>query len=580
MNRQPGQFRVRLELTLASVAVVAVLLVSSVSRRMLPGAFNDDAAYLALGRAFSSGAGYHSIYLVGSPFQVKYPPGFPAVLALLWEIAKGPAQVHALAVAVNIVACAIAGSILWWIARVRLGIRPLLTAAFVVLPFALDPAVQYFTLVLSEPLFLLATAISLLLYGRLRTFDVDVAVGSVEVQRFSHNAERETVNARRSLRSSGVGRAASLGLALAAAALFRTQGTVLIIAILAAVGVDSIRRRNLPTVAALSILPLTVWYAFAWHESRHAGLAAQASEQSYAAFLSGGTPLTIVLREAGTMRANLADYLSTLGTYLTAVPLAGRLLALALAVLGVVGTALLLRRDRALAFVLVANAVVLLAWPVYQDRFLFALLPLFGVAVGYALDRLLLPMRAPVRSEWLNGMLSALVALAGAGCVLRQHFIRVDAELARRSGRQPAVASPSYWLPLNSAFVSNISEWVAQRARRDDRIAVVAPAGVWLYTGRQTVPMEIVEPRAAPSVFDVPGRYLRSRIMADSVTLVVVETPFGLTAREVAAVRKACPNALRLVDSFSGISVFRARADDECLMRDGGRATGDGATSS
>ena len=54
--------------------VVLAHLALRAADRILIGAFNDDGAYVALGKALAGGLGYRLIYLVGDPVAVKYRP--------------------------------------------------------------------------------------------------------------------------------------------------------------------------------------------------------------------------------------------------------------------------------------------------------------------------------------------------------------------------------------------------------------------------------------------------------------------------------------------------------------------------
>src|SRR2546430_7918159 len=54
--------------------------------RILIGAFNDDGAYVALGKALAGGIGYRLIYLVGDPVAGKDPPGPPLLIPLPWKL--------------------------------------------------------------------------------------------------------------------------------------------------------------------------------------------------------------------------------------------------------------------------------------------------------------------------------------------------------------------------------------------------------------------------------------------------------------------------------------------------------------
>ncbi|OYV67368.1 MAG: hypothetical protein B7Z72_09750, partial [Gemmatimonadetes bacterium 21-71-4] len=455
-----------IEAVLAGLAVAIVLYSTSVSRHLLPGAFNDDGVYLALGRALSAGAGYRSTYLVGAPLQVKYPPGLPALLAVLWEFAKSPGQVQSLATAINIGACATAAGILWWIGRVSLGIPAVLVAAFTILPLMFDPAVQYFTLVLSEPLFLLATAGSLLLYDRVRrAVDPDAMKWPGAPLDYS----------------------VALGLVLAAAALIRTQGVVLMITLLLALALDLHFRRGLAIAAAAAVSPVAAWYLVAWARARHAMLASQASETGYLTFLLRGQPNVVMLREAHVIRDNLNDYASLLAGYLSGWRLAGVLACVVLSGLAVIGLALLRRRNRGLVFVLVGYVVVLLAWPVYQDRFLLPLLPLLGLASGYSLH--------VIAGRWvtfgggrLRTVLMAGVAFGGVAVFARQQWIRSDAEVASREHRQPAVYTPTFWLPGNA--------W-CWRPARQSRFSI--PSARWMCANRKASSFRSRPPPIAPA---------------------------------------------------------------------------------
>jgi hypothetical protein len=194
------------------------------------------------------------------------------------------------------------------------------------------------------------------------------------------------------------------------------------------------------------------------------------------------------------------------------------------------------------------------------------MLPLLGLAAGYALHvgvRRIVKRSSPTKVvRWE----SVAAAIGFALVLLRQLDIRREVEVARSTGRPPSISTPRLWLPGNAWFVDATVRWTMRSTSRDDRIAIVSPAGLWLYTGRQTVPMEVVEPRGAPSVFDVPGRYLASQIATEKITVVLAESPSGITAREIAAVRSACPGALEQVDEFSGIAAWRATPSDECVL--------------
>jgi hypothetical protein len=58
------------------------------SFRDLPhfGAYHDDGIYLVTAKSLAEGRGYRILSFPGEPYQTKYPPLYPAILAILWNI--------------------------------------------------------------------------------------------------------------------------------------------------------------------------------------------------------------------------------------------------------------------------------------------------------------------------------------------------------------------------------------------------------------------------------------------------------------------------------------------------------------
>src|SRR6185436_20890315 len=48
------------------------------------GVAHDDGMYVILGKALATGQGYRWLHVPGAPPATHFPPGYPAVLALLW----------------------------------------------------------------------------------------------------------------------------------------------------------------------------------------------------------------------------------------------------------------------------------------------------------------------------------------------------------------------------------------------------------------------------------------------------------------------------------------------------------------
>jgi hypothetical protein len=525
------------ELILVGMAVTIGLVAGSVTIHLPVGGFNDDAVYVALGRAISTGAGYRSIYLVGAPLHVKYPPLFPALLALCWRIGGTLEVVKALAVGINLAACGAAAAMLWWLARVRLGIPVALIATATIVGFLLDPSVQYFTMVLSEPLYILGWASVLVLYERWRS-------GAVDTRRRT---------------------ALAIGLTLAACALTREEGIVLIPAVLLVFALDGAGRREWWLAAAGAVVPIALWNGGLALATRHEALAGQGSEGAYLRFFLSGPPTAVVPRELRVEELSVQGYDTILSTLLSGSPIIGKI-ATAIFVLAFVwGAFLLRRRARALGLSALATLAVILSWPALQDRFLVPLLPFAAVVAAYGLHSAVQFLFSGLTARRLTG---GAVALCAALVLVRQETIRDDAGRARAERRAPRVMTPSAWMPGNAGFVVSLAQWATASTRPDDRIAVASAAGLWLYSGRATELTEFSEPEDAPSVFDVAGRYLAGLLAARRVTVVVVESPDAPIARDVMAVRGRCPRSLSPMPGFPGRATpefFRAMPDSACI---------------
>src|SRR4029079_13765378 len=128
-------------LFVAALVAVMVLLWRTPPELLAPGVFRDDGVYLSVGRAISEGGAYHSVYLPGAPLQVKYPPGLPVMYALLWTIFGTLNTVYVAAGILSLLAAAGAGAIVWYLARSRLGLSPVVALPLAIGPFFFDSAV-------------------------------------------------------------------------------------------------------------------------------------------------------------------------------------------------------------------------------------------------------------------------------------------------------------------------------------------------------------------------------------------------------------------------------------------------------
>lgn len=214
---------------------------------LFPG--GDNAGYMILGEALRSGEGYRDLYLPASPVHTKYPPLYPAILALLGTV--GGLQLFKLA---SLALTAAAVRLTAELGRRTAGAAAGLAAAALV---AVNPVLlEYGHYVLSEAPFVALTLLALVLLG---------SAGAVEGDRTGRGeeaVEREDGAGGPGLRA-GPGRTAFLlGLAAAAAAfLTRTAGLPLLVAATLAPLLDR-RWRRAAAAAAVGGATAVGWGVF------------------------------------------------------------------------------------------------------------------------------------------------------------------------------------------------------------------------------------------------------------------------------------------------------------------------------
>ena len=526
-----------------AIAVAALVAVAYVLMRTAPalaaGAFSDDGVYLSLGKALAEGSGYRSLYAVGEPVHLKYPPALPAIYALLWTLRSDLAWVHAASMWLSLSAAALAMGLVWWVARTRFSLHPAVAAVLVTGPMLLEGSVQYFNLPISEPWFMLGWASCLLIFP--------LAV------------ERSPAWA------------IALGVTAALTTLFRTQAVVLVGALVLAL-VMARRGWRRPLLAATAAgVPLLAWKL--WHGARVARgpLGTQPDEATYTSWAPDSV-VTAVGFVTDVLGSQLLRYSTVLPPHLSGWAGVGIGICALVAVGLVVGCVVGFRTHPAEVLSTVALAGVIGIWPYSQDRFVLALLPFVGLLSASGLQWLV-GVRGAVSgveagswtsapSRILLGTLFACIAVVG----LRQIEIRGLATEERTA--ETFYFHPAQYLPDNSQFVISASRWVAANTQTGDRLLTPLSSALWLYTGRKGVNATPAEPDVGPSVFDEPGRFLASRVLADDVTHLLLWNPNFLITRDGAAVQAQCPSALeflQMTDEPARVAVFRIHKDDECF---------------
>ena len=428
----------------ALVCAVAASMVDG----FIVGIAHDDGMYVILAKAIATGQGYRWLHVPGTPPASHFPPGYPAVLALLWwlfPVFPANAVLFKLANAFFLGAAA-AGVACF--ARARFGMSRFGAAVLAVATTLGIPTLTLTVLVMSEPFFL-ALLLPTLIYAE-------------------RVAEAESPSIRDLV---------LLALLVGADTLVRTHGITLIGAV---VIVLCMRRRFRPAAifAAVAVATLVPWQLWV---STHAGVVPptmQGNYESYGAWFARGLHaegLHLVVRTVARTTSDLAAMFEVLVAPST--PHLVRLVAfIVLAALGVVGARALWRRAPVTALFLALYSAIVIAWPFSPARFfwgiwpLVILLPVLGARDALAWR----PGRLELRGLRFATLGGALLLVCGYGTY---NF---------RGYRHQWWAS----IPRNiSRNVQPMLEYVATRTPPNAVLETEAEATVYLYTGRQTVPV-------------------------------------------------------------------------------------------
>jgi hypothetical protein len=506
------------DLTPAREAVLAGLIVLGLNALLritvAPGAFQDDAIYLGLGKALASGHGWRSIYAAGQPVHLKYPPGLPAIYALAWLVGGNLAGALPLVEAFQLAVAGVAGGLLWWIARRRLGLG-YGAATVALLPFGLISLVDHFQLPIAEGPFVAAWLAALAL-----------ALGPL--------AARQAV---------------VLGGLLAVTALLRTQGLAVVAGVLGGLLLAGRNRRTVALTATVSLLPLVAWWALrSWLVAR-GPLSTQPDEGSYLAGLGiNATSLPAALTRAAWLNAR--TYADLISRELGPVGLGHATFALALALAGA-GALRGGRRLSPLSISLGLSLALILAWPYTQARFVLTLLPLVALLV-------------PLGWQGLAARLPRRVALGLPPVLVTA--MALWQPMIRRAAFAPRGVEEVGFQPVGRALVANtdwmlaVAPWVAQHTPPGARIFTEGAAGLWLITGRVGVAALPPTANIGLAAWDgPPAGYLGQRIVADSVTTVIASSPpvAGFASR----VERVCPGTLVLPERIASLAIAYTVSD-------------------
>jgi hypothetical protein len=423
-----------------------VLLVALLTITPWPvGAFQDDALYTVLAKSLATGKGYRLLNLPGAPNATHYPPGYPAVLALLWRLWPSFPDNIVLFKFANALFLALAALGTYLFASRRLGWEPL-RAALVGIVGTLSIVVLLVTgVVLSEPLFM-ALLLPVLM----------AAEGA---------AERP-----------GMARAFGAGLAIGVLALVRTIGVA---ALPGAILVLLIRRRWRDSAALLAgaLLLLLPWQLWTGAHQAEVAPVLMGKYGAYGVWLaegyrSGGMAF---LREVVVSNLQSLDGMLSYG-FMPVTAVWPRAVAfVALIALGAGGTTILVRRAPVSAAFVVGYLGITLVWPFEPNRFILAIWPLEMLVLGVALSALwharpVTPVGRVLRLAALAVAAAMTIGFASYNATgfRRQWWASVQRDAGNRA--KPVVA------------------WIARHTREDDVVATDDDLMVYLYAGRRAVP--------------------------------------------------------------------------------------------
>jgi len=442
------------------VAVVAI-------RGIVPagaGIYPDDGIYLAIAHSLARGDGYTYANLPGHVPGVKYPPGYPAMLAAALKVLPPyPENLDTLK-ALNGILTGLAAALsflvflrAWRSPREdgaeadggpgRIGrIAPL--AAFAVaalLGYASAQTMTVATALMSEPLWLVAAFAALWLAGRRNVHPV------------------------------------LLGLAAAASFLVRGIG----IAVVAAVLLGELFRhrpwrngrwQRFGVVVASAGAPCLAWVAWSRLHASEVPVSLAGQYGTYFRWFAealGGEPIRRLLALIAEHWGPLVMNLELLWIPDAAVTTADFVL-IVLGVTAIVGMVRIARRNLALALFPAIYLAIVLVWPFEPDRFIYAVLPTLTlfVAAGVLVFADLIQRDLPKWGGALVVLVAGLLLLNTVKYELRGHANRAWA------GFQATPAA--VFEPLN--------EWIRENTPPDAVIAATLDPHVYWETGRYAVP--------------------------------------------------------------------------------------------
>lgn len=405
------------------------------------GVVHDDAMYVILARSLATGQGYHFLNVPGSPAATHFPPGYPALLAVVsWLAPDFPANVVVFK-GVNALFLGAAAVLVTILARRIVSERWALALG---LASALSvPLLTLGSMVLSEPLFL-AVVIAVL----------------VRLESFAEQPARPLD-------------AVLLGVAIAACTLVRAHGIMLVPAA-AVVLLLRNRRRDAAILSVAAVLCLAPWQLWS---ARHSGVLPApllGNYDSYTGWWLRGVRDMGPMMIPHTIAKTTAEVLEMLGVLFA--PVRGSatraITVVVLFAFSVAGAVSSRRRLPTTVLFLVGYAAIVAVWPFAPTRFVWGVWPLLLLLIAVGAHWAMSSARPrPIR-------LAASLALAWITIGYGAYELRA--------------ARGAWWSSIaraNTQRIVPLVRWTSTHTRPGEIVASDDEGAVYLYTGRQALPV-------------------------------------------------------------------------------------------
>ena len=416
------------------------------------GVFYDDAQYLILAKSLATGHGYRFLNLPGAPLATHFPPGYPAFLAILWRISPAFPENVALFKFANALLMAVVASLAYRFATKTLRTPSALAAAAAIAGAASIPSLVLSSAIMSEPLFL-AMLLPVLAWS--------------EHEAGAHPARSE----REALRG-----ALLLGAAVGVTALVRTHGIALAAAAIATYAARG-RRRDAVACGAAACALLAPWMMWVAAHNDSLPPVVRGAYGSYLGWLVTGFRAEGMHLVAVTLPDNIATiWMSIVRSIVPDIHWSIDLIVgVIYAATSLVGVVACWTRARVMILFVTFYLAIVLVWPFSPLRFVWGIWPLM----------MLLPA-AGIATAWHT-------AVVRQGSLGRGTLVAASVVLALGIASFNARGYANAWWSSNARFharrVLPQLAWVARSTQPEDIVAADAEAAVYLYTGRQTVPI-------------------------------------------------------------------------------------------